>query len=250
MTNETSETAPSEREEIEMLLPWHATGQLDTEDAARVDAYLLRHPEMLSQLDVIADEHQATLAVHEAIVPPAGLMRGDVLAEIAARPETRARRATASFWSSIQDLFTAATPATARWAIAGLCALVVCQAVVLGLMSLGSSSGTAPPSDYQLASGQNGHAPSGPALLIRIDEGARFADVRADLSRFDLVVIGGPDSAGFLTVTRSAKAPRAGSAGEDQAGLTPEQMAADLKALAKQLRQDAASVSFATVKGS
>ena len=37
----------SEREEIEMLLPWYESGTLDPADFKRVERYLAAHPEIM-----------------------------------------------------------------------------------------------------------------------------------------------------------------------------------------------------------
>src|SRR5262245_64385639 len=60
-------TEEMERAEIEMLLPWYATGRLDRADMARVESYLARHPQLARQLDLVRDEQEQTVAANEAL---------------------------------------------------------------------------------------------------------------------------------------------------------------------------------------
>ena len=77
----------SERDEIEMLLPWYVTGRLDAADTARVAAYLERHPEVRSQIPLVREELSATVAGNEAI--RARLASAETLIAGAASPTER-----------------------------------------------------------------------------------------------------------------------------------------------------------------
>ena len=70
--SDTKETF-SEREEIEMLLPWFVTGRLDAADKAKVEAFLAREPAMRRQLDLIREEQGETIAANEAVALPRGV---------------------------------------------------------------------------------------------------------------------------------------------------------------------------------
>ena len=50
-----------------MLLPWYVTGRLDRADAARVESYLARHPQIAAQLDLIRAEREETVMANEAL---------------------------------------------------------------------------------------------------------------------------------------------------------------------------------------
>src|SRR5689334_24912984 len=69
------ETAISEREQIEMLLPWYVGGTLAADDRGRVERYLADHPELRHQLDLIREEQHETVTANEALpTPPAGAL--------------------------------------------------------------------------------------------------------------------------------------------------------------------------------
>ena len=73
----------SEREEIEILLPWYVTGRLDAAETARVAAYIERHPDVRSQLGLVREEQTATVAGNE-----------EIRARLASAEKDRQRRAT------------------------------------------------------------------------------------------------------------------------------------------------------------
>ena len=62
MSEETN--AQSRRDEVEMMLPFYVTGRLDHADADQIGDYLKRHPEVASQLGLIGDERDSTVATN------------------------------------------------------------------------------------------------------------------------------------------------------------------------------------------
>ena len=62
-----TERAFSEREQIEMLLPWYVGGSLDATDRDRVERYLAHHPDLRRQLDLIRQERRETIQANEAL---------------------------------------------------------------------------------------------------------------------------------------------------------------------------------------
>ena len=63
----------SERDDIEMLLPWYVTGKLDAADRTRVEAYLKSTPDLARQVDLIRAEQDQARRVNEALRAPASL---------------------------------------------------------------------------------------------------------------------------------------------------------------------------------
>ena len=50
------------RDEVEMMLPFYVTGQLDHAEANEIDDYLKHHPDVARQLDLIRAERESTAA--------------------------------------------------------------------------------------------------------------------------------------------------------------------------------------------
>ena len=67
MSNRRREQGSSE---IEMLLPWYATGTLNARDFRMVDEALARDPELARQYVVIRDEYAATVDLNERLGVP------------------------------------------------------------------------------------------------------------------------------------------------------------------------------------
>jgi anti-sigma factor RsiW len=67
MSNKTRKQGPGE---IEMLLPWHATGRLSAHDSRRVNSALARDPELARQYAAIRDEHAGTMDFNEMLGAP------------------------------------------------------------------------------------------------------------------------------------------------------------------------------------
>jgi len=63
-------TRKQEPDEIEMLLPWHATGRLSARDSRRVTKALARDPELARQYAVIRDEYGGTVDFNELLGAP------------------------------------------------------------------------------------------------------------------------------------------------------------------------------------
>jgi len=66
-----------EPSEIELLLPWHATGTLNARDARRVEEALARDPELAKQYAVIREEYAATVHLNESLggPPPRAMLK-------------------------------------------------------------------------------------------------------------------------------------------------------------------------------
>lgn len=85
-----------EREEVDRLLPWYATGRLSPDEAARVERALAADPGLRANLAVAEEEAAETRAVLEALPFPRAQMREDVLARIRALQPRSPRRAGAA----------------------------------------------------------------------------------------------------------------------------------------------------------
>ncbi len=90
MTNDT--TQPTEREEIEMLVPFYVTGRISTEDARRVDDYLKRNPDFAEHIELARDERVATVSVNEALGFPSARSADRIFEAIPAESPPERRR--------------------------------------------------------------------------------------------------------------------------------------------------------------
>jgi hypothetical protein len=189
MSEQTTEEL--EREEIEMLLPWYATGSLSRADMARVESYLARHPHVARQLDLVRDEQAQAVAANERAGWPSA---GAVERLMAALPGGSPRRAGALRFQWIRDFFAFPTAGGVRWAAAGVAALLAVQTAAIATLLLSDRGGS-----YQVASGQQGGGEGVSALIAFTDEATAPAISRL-LAEFSANIVDGPKAGGLYTI--------------------------------------------------
>jgi hypothetical protein len=194
MTEQTTEEL--ERAEIEMLLPWYATGRLARADMERVESYLASHPQVARQLDLVRDEQEQTVVANEALGWPSP---GAVDRLMAALPGTPSggvpQRAGGLFFRRIGEFFAFPTATGVRWAAAGVAVLLAVQTATIATLVLGGGrSGT-----YQVASGLRAGGDSVTALVAFTDEATAPAITKL-LREFRANIVDGPKSGGLYTV--------------------------------------------------
>jgi hypothetical protein len=181
-----------EPSEIEMLLPFHATGTLNARDARRVEEALARDPELARQYAVIREEYAETIHLNESLGAPSARAMQKLFAAIDAEP---ARRPSVSFNFSarISEFFAKLSPRTLAWSASlGALALLL-QAGVIGAVLVKSqdssfqtaSLSTNEPITRDLAAGTPPHA------LVRFAPDARIADITALLDNYHASIIDG-----------------------------------------------------------
>lgn len=111
-----NQTSLSEREEIEMLLPWYAAGTLNRAEISRVEAYLDAHPEISSQLFLAREELAETIGVNESLGAPAPGALDRLMASLEAEsgPLKMSARAPDSLWQRLSDWVGALSPGRSR----------------------------------------------------------------------------------------------------------------------------------------
>jgi anti-sigma factor RsiW len=187
--------APSERDEIEMLLPWYVTGRLDDADRTRVAAWLARDPSLARQLALIEEERQSAVAASEAMASAAQVSAGRVLASL---PQ---RRNGSHSWSArvaawIDDTVAGLSPAGLRWAAAAAVLVIAVQAVGLAMLAHQPGGG----GSYETASGPLAVPTGGVFVLVRPAEGATVAALAMMLKEMEATIAGGPSADGLLRI--------------------------------------------------
>jgi len=198
----------SEREEIEMLLPWYVTGRLDAADRDRVEAYLAREPDMRRQLAPIVDEQQAAVAGNEAIRPR--LASAEALLAQTATPPGAAQSWFSGVVEAIKELFEAPTPGAVRWAAAAAAVVIGLQLVAVGTLLTRDGAG------YQTASRPDVETHVAAEATIAFADTASVADIARLLAEHRLRIVDGPLPGGFFGVRFDDGA----TAGERQRRLT------------------------------
>ena len=180
----TTTDMPTERDDIEMLLPWYATGKLDAADRARVEAWLQSTPELARQVDLIRAEQIETLRSNEAVRTPETLTIERTLAVAQA---SSGSGLWPMFVAKVRACFTAPSAGNVRWAAAAAGFVMLLQAGAVGYL-LTERQGAA----YQTASGGTTTVPPGSYALVRFADGATAAVVAAALAELNMQVVEGP----------------------------------------------------------
>jgi anti-sigma-K factor RskA len=198
----------SEREEIEMLLPWYVMGRLDRDDVERVEAYLARDESLQRQFRLIREEHDQSTQGNEAIAERPARNVERLLAAVAwhraPSPSTGP-----DLWDRIRDFFSMPSAGVVRWAFAAAALVIVVQAGILGTVIARQHGET-----YAPASGGITAAGPGTVALVGFAAGATTSAVAEMLAAHGMAIVDGPNAGGMFTVRLG---PRTMSAADRQA---------------------------------
>ena len=189
MSKKMPEQEPSE---IEMLLPWHATGTLNTRDARRVDEALARDPELAKQYAAIQEEYAETIHLNESLGAPSARAMQKLFAAIDGEP-ARKPSASLNISARISEFFAKLSPRTLAWS-ASLGALALwLQAGIIGAVLVKNQN--APFQTASLSMNESVTRASGPEAppraLVRFTPDARVADITALLDSYQASIVDG-----------------------------------------------------------
>jgi anti-sigma factor RsiW len=184
----------AERHEIELLLPWHATGRLSNEERHRVEAALEADAGLRHQAKVIAMDLAETVAGHEAVKLPRTLEADRLLARLAEEPKPLPAMA-AGWLARLKDAFKGPSRAPLRWATVAAALLIALQGGAIATLLLQQERG-----GYQAAGGQTGALAPGTYVLVRLNDSASVAEMAAVLRPRSISIVDGPKADGFYTL--------------------------------------------------
>jgi hypothetical protein len=187
-----------EPSEVEMLLPWHATGTLNARDARRVDEALARDPALAKQYAAIQQEYAETIHLNESLGAPSARAMQKLFAAIDGEP---ARKPSVSFDISarIAGFFAKLSPRTLAWSASLGALLLLLQAGVIGAVLMtkqnasfqtASLSPNAPSPGAPITCALGPEAPP-PRALVRFAPDARVADITALLDKYQASIVDG-----------------------------------------------------------
>jgi anti-sigma factor RsiW len=187
-----SEDTKIRRDEVEMMLPFYVTGQLDHAEANEIDDYLKHHPDVARQLDLIRAERESTSAANAiyASRPARGFDR--VAAMIGKAPAQPARTAGSPLdW--MKRLFTMPSPALA-FVGAAAAIVILLQAATIGTLVVAQYP------DIFTTAGGSGTVDAGTTVVVRFADDASAAAIADSLSALGVKIIDGPRGGKLFTV--------------------------------------------------
>lgn len=169
-------TNPNEqRDAVEALLPWYATGTLDEPNRRQVEEALLRWPELRESLRLVEQDRSETVAVNEGLGAPSPRAWTRISTAMAAEPRRRPVPVRFASLTRLLGLSAESNPTRVAW-IASAAALVI---IVEGaaILALAPSRNGA---TYQTATAK---PKEGAEALIAFASDARIGDISAFLQQ-------------------------------------------------------------------
>lgn len=176
--------------EMEKLLPWYATGKLDTATRDRVESALQESPELRKQLSLVRDEMKQSVAANEAMAMPPSNATKKFMAMI--QENARPRVAKPNPFAEFMDWLSGQFAGPPRWAVAAALLAIVVQAAILGVL-VAERQGAG----YHTATGGGDTLAEGTLVLARFSDGATLADLGKQLSALDISIVSGPEAGGL-----------------------------------------------------
>jgi anti-sigma factor RsiW len=186
-----SEDTKMRRDEVEMMLPFYVTGQLDHAEANEIDEYLKHHPDVASQLDLIRAERESTSAAN-AIYASRPARSFDRVAAMIGKTSARPARTAGSPLDWIKRLF--AMPSSPALGFVGAAAAIVIllQAATIGTLVVA-------PGIFRPAGG-NETVDAGTTVVVRFADDASAAAIADVLSSLGLKIVDGPRGGKLFTI--------------------------------------------------
>jgi anti-sigma factor RsiW len=188
--------------DLEDLLPWHAAGTLDANEAAEVERALACDPELARRFALVREELTETILLNESLgAPSARAMETLFRAIDQDRRVVRRVAAGPSLGARIAEFF---SPRALAWTAAAAAVIVVLQAGWITHMALQEHEGGGKPNET--ASFETASAPVtrglqvGSYALVRFAPQASMADVNKFLDDRGAAIVDGPKPGGLYRV--------------------------------------------------
>ena len=192
--HESAKLERDKRDEVEMMLPFYVTGQLDHAEANEIDDYLKHHPDVARQLDLIRAEREST-AAGNAIYASGPARSFERVAAMIGKTPAQPTRAAGWGLDWIKQLF--AIPSSPALGFVGAAAAIVIllQAATIGTLVVAQYSGI-----FTGASGGNEAVDAGTTVVVRFADDASAAAIADVLSGLGLKIVDGPRGGRLFTV--------------------------------------------------
>lgn len=185
---------PSEREQIEMLLPWHAVGTLSPDEAQRVEHALASDPELARQFELVREELGGTIHVNETLGAPPARAMDTLFSRIEAEAPRAYRAPSAGLLARFSGWVAGFSPRSLAYASAAAVLAILLQAAVITAIMIprgergGYVTASAPATD------------TGSFAMVQFAPQANAAEIAAFLKNNKLSIVDGPTAAGFFKV--------------------------------------------------
>ncbi len=195
--------------DLEELLPWHAAGTLDSDEAAEVERALAADPELARRFALVREELTETILLNESLgAPSARAMETLFRAIDQDRKVVRRVASSPSLGARVAQFF---SPRMLAWTASAAAVIVLLQAGLITRLVLQEHEGVAPPVQAAAATDMpTFETASAPMLtrglevdsyaLVRFAPQASIADINKFLDGRDAAIVDGPKAGGVYRV--------------------------------------------------
>jgi hypothetical protein len=176
-----------ERHELEMLLPWHATGTLPRRDAERVSQALAGDGELARSYELVREELAETIHLNETLGAPSARAMEKLFAAIDAEEAHAPLRARSiDFAQRISEFLSQFAPRTLAWSAAVGALAILAQAAIIAGVVLREDS--APAAGPKLANAVS----QGSFAIVRFVPQATADEITKFLGAYKVTLVEGP----------------------------------------------------------
>ncbi len=194
--------------DLEELLPWHAAGTLDSDEAAEVERALASDPELARRFALVREELTETILLNESLGAPSARAMETLFRAIDQDRKVVRRVASPSLGARVAQFF---TPRTLAWTASAAAVIVLLQAGVITRLVTEEHESAAPPvqaaaSATDMPTFETASAPVTRGLevdsyaLVRFAPQASIADINKFLDDHDAAIVDGPKAGGVYRV--------------------------------------------------
>jgi hypothetical protein len=193
--------------DLEELLPWHAAGTLDSDEAAEVERALAADPELARRFALVREELTETILLNESLGAPSARAMETLFRAIDQDRKVVRRVASPPLGTRIAHFF---SPRMLAWTASAAAVIVLLQAGVITRLVMEEHEGAASPpvqaAQTDVLTYQTQSAPITRGLevdsyaLLRFAPQASIADINTFLDAHDAAIVDGPKAGGVYRV--------------------------------------------------
>jgi hypothetical protein len=194
--------------DLEELLPWHAAGTLDSDEAAEVERALAADPELARRFALVREELTETILLNESLGAPSARAMETLFRAIDQDRKVVRRVASPSLGARVAQFF---SPRMLAWSASAAAVIVLLQAGVITRLVMQEHESAAPPvqaaaSATDAPTFETASAPITRGLevdsyaLVRFAPQASIADINKFLDDRNAAIVDGPKAGGVYRV--------------------------------------------------
>jgi hypothetical protein len=193
--------------DLEELLPWHAAGTLDSDEAAEVERAIAADPELARRFALVREELTETILLNESLGAPSARAMETLFRAIDQDRKVVRRVASPSLGTRVAQFF---SPRMLAWSASAAAVIVLLQAGVITRLVMEEQEGAAPPVQMIATDMPTYETAAAPIVsrglevdsyaLVRFAPQASIGDINKFLDDHDAAIVDGPKAGGVYRV--------------------------------------------------